>query len=150
MDLESVAVVIDGKQWEKDLPDMGDLELFVAPWENAAYNRALDKQVRALPANLRPDGAVEPAAFYRCVGIAMSRAILFDWRNLKVGGAEQPFDRKFAEQILTDQKYKPFRDAVVAASRRVQQGVRAADEALEGNSAPSSPGSGTGEGTATD
>jgi len=57
-------------------------------------------------------------------------------------------DKAFAEQLLTDHKYKPFRDGVIAAARRVQQGVKAAEEALEGNSAASSDGSETGEATA--
>lgn len=145
MDLESAKVVVVGKQWEKDLPDMGDLELLVSPWENAAYNRQLDKLVRALPPNLRQDGAVEPGAFYRCVGRAMSTTVIHGWRNLKVGGVELPFDPKTAEPYLTNQEYKPFRDAVVAAARRVQQGVKAGEEVLEGNSERSLSGSETGD-----
>ena len=147
MDIESAVVVTEGKQWEKDLPEMDDLELLIAPGENSAYQRELDKRVRALPPNLRADGAVEPGAYYRCVGLAIGKAVLFGWRNFKVGGKPVDFDPKVAEPYLIDQKYKPFRDAVVTAARRVQQGVKKAEEDLVGNSSASSPGKGTGEAT---
>ncbi len=147
MDIEQAVVVIDGKQWQKDLPELGDLEVLVAPWENAAFDRALQKGIKALPPALRADGVVEPAAYFRVVGKVMARTILFDWKNFRAGGADKPFDAVYAEALLVDQKYKPFRDGVIAAARRVQLGIKAEEETLLGNSGTSSPGSGTGEAT---
>lgn len=149
MDIESTAVVIDGKQWEKDLPECGDLEVLVAPWDNAAFEKALNKGIRALPPALRADGQVDPAAYYRCVGSAMVKAVLFDWRNLNVGGVSRDFDKGLAQSLLTDQRYRPFRDGIITAAKRVQQGVKAEEEAVLGNSEASSDGNATGEATQT-
>jgi hypothetical protein len=137
MDIESVVVVVEGKQWEKDLPELGDLEVYVAPYENAAFERELAKRIGALPPAQRADGRVEPSAFYRCVGFALARTVLFDWKNFRAGGADKPFDKAYVEALLIDPKYKTFRDGVVMAARRVQQGIKSETEALEGNSVAS-------------
>lgn len=147
MDIETAVVVIDGQQWEKDLPELGDLEVLVAPWENPAFDRAMQKGVRALPAGLRADGNIEPAAYFRVVGTVMAKTILFGWKNFKLAGEDKPFDPAYAQTLLTDPKYKPFRDGVVAAAKRVQLGVKAEQDQLLGNSTASSSGSGTGEAT---
>lgn len=149
MDIEDNTVVIDGKEWVKDIPDMDDLELLVAPWENAAFKRDLQKKIRALPAGLRPDGAVDPVAYERCVGMAMVKTILFDWRNMKAGGQEKAFDKEYAQSLLTDPTKQPFKDAVVVASKRVQRGVKEEEKALEKNSSSTSLGSETSAQTPT-
>jgi hypothetical protein len=87
MDIQSTVVVVEGQQWQKDLPDLGDIELLVAPWENKAFERELQKQIMALPAGLRPDGRVDPFAYYGCVGRTISKTILFDWKNFQDGEA---------------------------------------------------------------
>jgi hypothetical protein len=50
------------------------------------------------------------------------------------GGAIIPFSRAAALPYLTDQRFRNFRDGVIAAARRVQTGYKAADEAIEKNS----------------
>lgn len=149
MDIESVAVVLDGKQWEKDLPELGDFEVLVAPWENPAFEKAMQKGVRALPPALRADGNVDPAAYYRVLGKAIARTVLFDWKNYRTGGADKPFDAAYAEMVLTDPHYRTIRDGVIAAAKRVQLGVKAVEDDLLGNFAASSAGSATGEATPT-
>lgn len=149
MDLEKATVATEGQQWVKDLPECDDLEVLVAPWENRAFNRELQKQVQKLPPAMRPGGVAEPNEYYRCVGIAIAKTILFDWRNLKLGGVEKPFDRAWALQMLPDQQYRPLRDGIVDAAKRLQLRIKSDDEAIEGNSKTSSPGSGTGEATPT-
>lgn len=150
MDMENAMVVTDGRSWEKNLPELGDFEVQVAPWENPAYEREIQKRISALPAGLRADGRVDPAAFYKCQGYAMARTIVFDWKNYKLGGVEKAFDKAYAETILIDPKYKPIRDGIIVAARRVQLGVKALDEDLQGNSLASSPGSASGEAIKTD
>jgi hypothetical protein len=147
MDIETAVVVTEGKQWEKDLPELGDLEVLVAPWENAAFERALGKGIRALPPAQRANGNIDPVAYYGVVGRAMAKTILFDWKNMKAGGSDKPFDAAYSLALLTDPKAKPFRDGVVAAAKRVQLGVKAEEDELLGNSATSSSGSATGEAT---
>jgi hypothetical protein len=142
--MESTAVVIEGKDWQKDLPDLGDLEVFVAPWENAEFEKVTTKLTRALPAALRPDGVAEPNSWYIIVGKGIARTVLFDWKNYKIGGVEKPFDAKFAETVLTDRRYRTVRDGVIAAAKRVQLGVKTEEAAVVGNSPTSSPGSATG------
>jgi hypothetical protein len=145
MDIRSTAVVVEGQQWQKDLPDLGDIELLVAPWENKAFERELQKQITALPAGLRPDGRVDPFAYYGCVGRTISKTILFDWKNFQDGDAIIPFSRAAALPYLTDQTFRNFRDGVIAAARRVQTGYKESDEAIEKNSVPSSTGAAAGE-----
>lgn len=145
MDIRSTANVVEGQVWQGELPDLGDLEVLVAPWENKAFERELQKRITALPPGLRPDGRVDPGAYYRCVGVAISKTILFDWKNFTDGGVAKPFDRPYAEQLLVDPVYRTFRDGVIAAARRTQQGVTAADAEIAGNSTASSSGAATGE-----
>ncbi|MCK1402024.1 hypothetical protein IVB45_17525 [Bradyrhizobium sp. 4] len=149
MDIESAVVVTDGQQWQKDLPELGDLEVLVAPWENPAFERAMQKGIRALPPALRADGNIDPTAYGKVLGRAIARTVLFGWRNFTSGGVEKPFDAAYAEQLLSDAKYKPFRDGVMAAARRVQQGVKAEDEAVLGNLLTSSSGSVSGAQTSS-
>ncbi|MBR0855487.1 hypothetical protein [Bradyrhizobium liaoningense] len=141
MDIQSAVVVLDGKQWEKDLPDLGDLEVLVGPWENPAFERAMQKGIAALPPALRAGGQVEPAAYRRVLGRAIARTILFGWRNYTDGGVAKDFDAEYAETVLTNPLYKPFLDGVVVAAKRVQVGAKAETEDLVGNSQPSSTGS---------
>lgn len=151
MEISSVAVVTDVqlRQWEKDLPEMDDLEVLVAPWDNAAFERAVTKGIKALPAAQRADGNIDPAAYYRVVGDAMLRTILFGWKNFKDGGVDKPFDQATARPYLVDKTYQPFRDAVVVAAKRVQLGIKTAETELVGNSSTSSPGSASGEVTSS-
>lgn len=147
MDIENATVVTEGRQWEKDLPDLGDLEVLVAPWENPEFDRMVQKLTRALPPALRPDGVVEPRSWTIILGKAIARTILFDWKNYKLGGVEKPFDQEYAEAVMTNPKYKPVRDAVITAAKRVQLGVKAQEEQVLGNSQRSSPGSENGQAT---
>lgn len=149
MDIRSAVVVIDGKQWEKDLPELGDLELLVAPWENPAFERAMQKGIAALPPALRAGGQVEPAAYKRVLGRAIARTILFGWKNYTDGGVEKEFDAAYAETILTDPSLKPFLDGVIVAAKRVQVGAKAETEDTVGNSLPSSTGSASGAQTSS-
>lgn len=149
MDIENAVVVIDGREWQKDLPDLADLEVLVAPWENPAFERAMQKGIRALPAALRADGNIDPTAYAAVLGRAIARTIVFDWKNLKVGGAEQPFDAAYAEKLLVNPQLKPLRDGIMAAAKRVQQGVKSETEGLVGNSPPISTGSASGAQTSS-
>ena len=133
MNLNSVAIVTDGKFWQKDLPELDDLELQVAPWDNAAFTRLLQKKIQALPRSQRANGNIDPAAYDRCVGATMAETILFDWKNLIVGGTARPFDRALAAELLTDPKYRVFRDGVIVAARRAQESVTEDEAELAGN-----------------
>jgi hypothetical protein len=134
MDIASTVVATEGQSWQKDLPDLGDLELLVAPWENPAFERTMQKLIRALPAGLRADGNVEPAAYRRALGTAMSKTIIFGWKNFTDGGIEVPFTAETAAKYLTDPRYKPLSDGVIAAAKRAQLGVKADQDATVGNS----------------
>src|SRR4051794_13750263 len=107
MDIENATVATDGRQWEKDLPELGDLEVLVAPWENDAYEALQQKLINALPAALRADGRVQPRAFYTIQGKCMARTLLFGWKNYNLGGKDVPFEAKYAESVLIDPKYRP-------------------------------------------
>ena len=149
MDIGSTKVALEGRRWEKDLPELGDLEVLVAPWENKAFDRVMQKQIGLLPPGLRPDGRVEPAAYYRCLGVTIARTILFDWKNANFGNGDVAFDAAFAETVLINPEYRVLRDGIVAAARRVQQNVKATEDDLAGKSLPISPGNETGAPTPT-
>jgi hypothetical protein len=141
MDIETTVVETEGKVWQKDLPELGDLEVQVAPWENPAFERAMQKGIRALPPALRPDGQVEPGAYGRVLGRAIARTIIFDWKNFVLGGVDKPFSAELAEELLVQPKYKVVRDGIIAAAKRAQLGQKADQDAIVGNSSQSSPGS---------
>lgn len=147
MKVENARVVTDGRQWEKELPACDDLEVLVAPWENRAYEDLQQKLISQLPPALRADGRVKSGPFYIIQGKCIARTLLFDWKNFNMGGKDVPFDAKFAETILIDPQYRPVRDGIIEAAKRVQSGVKAEDEEIEKNSAASLPGGASGEAT---
>jgi hypothetical protein len=106
MDIQTTLVVVEGKEWQKDIPDLGDIELLVAPWENKAAERELQKQIGALPPAMRADGRIDPNAYYGCVGRMIAKAILFDWKNFTDGGKPVAFSRDAALPYLTDQRFR--------------------------------------------
>jgi hypothetical protein len=149
MDIESTVVVVDGKEWQSELPDLGDLKVLVAPWENPAFERAMQKGIKALPQALRADGNIEPAAYRRVLGTVIAKTILFGWENYAIGGVAKPFEQTYAEQMLKDPRYRVFTDGVIMAAKRVQLGIVAEQTDIVGNSQTSSSGSGTGDQTSS-
>lgn len=145
MDLNKATVVTEGRVWQKNLPELGDLELEVGPWENAAYQRKLQILLAALPREARRGGNVDPVTFKRLSGQAMVGTTLFGWRNLNLDGAVVPFDDANATKFLTEPKYALFYDGAVVAAKRTQDGITADQDALAGNSATSSLGGESGE-----
>jgi hypothetical protein len=145
MDIDATKVVLEGKVWETELPELGDLEVLVAPWENAAFERAMSKAIGALPPAMRAGGKIDPIAFARIQGEVMSKTILFGWRNFTAAGTAVEWSAEVAKKYLTDPKFRVLRDGVVVAARRVQAGITADEEAALGNSPKSSPGSESGD-----
>lgn len=144
MDIEKTEVVIEGTSWQNQLPELDDLEVLVAPWENAKFEKAMQKGIKALPPALRAGGDVDPAAYNRVLGRAIARTILFGWKNFKSAGADVPFSAEVAETYLVNPKYKPFRDGIVVAARRAQAGLAEEEAEIVGNSPSASTGNGTG------
>lgn len=133
MDIETTAIVTEGQQWQQDLPELGDLEVLVAPWDNKAFKRALQKKLQALPRGLRAGGNIDPATFDRCTGEVMPGTIIFGWKNFHLGGKPVEFSDAIAKTYLADPKFRVVFDGVIVAAKRVMEGDLADREAVEGN-----------------
>lgn len=149
MDIRSARLAFEGRVWIGDLPDMEDLRLLVAPWENRAYTAIMDRKVRALPPNLRmtSGGGIDRAAVERITAEAISEAILFGWENFTDGGQAVEWTKERALEYLRAPEYRSFMDAVIVASQRAARVLAEKAAQTEGNSSSSPAGAATGAST---
>lgn len=130
-------------RWVDNLPEMKpEVRLMVRGMstpEFAAAQSRLQRQVT--PDEKLANGDLKPDIALRIMGTAIVEAVLLDWEGLTSGGKKLPYSEKTAIELMTDRNYRKFQDAVVYASRVVDNGRAAADEELMGNSSSSSDGS---------
>jgi hypothetical protein len=122
---------LEAGDWVKNIPDMGDLELKVRGLGNADYRRRQAALFRTLPRSGRAQGVIDPADADRIEAILLVETVLVDWRGL-IGDDDQPipYSKEFAQKLLTEPDYRPFRAAVAWAASVVAEGLaedRAAD-----------------------
>lgn len=140
MKLSSLKVNSDTNQngrWVKDLPDLGDIEVFIRSNNNPQYRRHMQALVRALPASKRKKGVVDPLEMDRINGICLAHDALCGdgWRNFQdENGVDIPFDAKTAEKIMLDPDMRKFRDGVFVAASQVDEEDEEDNAATEKNS----------------
>jgi hypothetical protein len=141
MKLSSLKVNSDTNQngrWVKDLPDLGDIEVFVRSSSNAQYRRHQQALIRALPPIKRRGGVVDPIEMDRINAICLAHDALCGegWRNFQDDeGADIPFDAKTAEKMMLDPEYKKLREGVFVAASQVDEEDQEDNAATEKNSA---------------
>jgi hypothetical protein len=140
-DLEIDVDKLEQGDWVENIPDMGDLRLKVRGSENADFRALQQKLLRAVPRGQLRDGRVPPEVSDRITATLLLETVLLDWDGL-VGGNDEPipYSKEMAAKLLTDPKYRRFRNAVAWAADVVAERTKEDDEAMEGNSSASSSG----------
>jgi hypothetical protein len=125
-------------RWVSNLPDLGDIEVFVRSINNPQYRRHQQALVRALPPSKRRSGIVDPLEMDRITSICLAHDALCGdgWRNLQdESGADISFDPKTAEQMMLDPDMRRLRDGVFIAASQVEDENEDDNKATEKNSA---------------
>jgi hypothetical protein len=140
MKLSSLKVNADTNQnarWVKDLPDLGDIEVFVRSINNPQYRRHQQALVRALSPNAKRKGIVDPLEMDRINSICLAHDALCapGWRNLQdESGVDVPFDAKTAEKMMLDPEFRKFREGVFVAASQVDEENEEENKDTEKNS----------------
>jgi predicted glycosyl hydrolase (DUF1957 family) len=144
MDLEDIEVDVGKEGWIDKIPQMDDLELHVAAWENPSFKKMRKRMIDARPRNERSEGLPQDV-LDQINGICMLETILKDWKNVRLKGVEQPYSKDLAKKLLTSTAWGEFRDACQWAAQKVAKVQAATEKVIEGNSPASSPGGASGE-----
>jgi hypothetical protein len=124
-------------RWVKDLPDLGDVEVFVRSINNPQYRRHQQALIRALSPNAKRKGVVDPLEMDRINGICLAHDALSGegWRNLQdENGVAIPFDAKTAEQFMLNPDMRKFREGVLVAASQVDEEDQEDNTVTEKNS----------------
>lgn len=131
MDIADIAVDTDKIEqgaWVDEIPEMGELRLKVRGTNNADYQRMMQKLVGAIPRAKRQGGRIDPIEIEKVAAVCMHATVLLDWDGLRVGGQPAPYSKELAHTLLTDPKYRRFRNAVAWAAGEID-GTNAEAEA---------------------
>lgn len=128
MKLDSVKidpVAIEQGQWVADIPDMGDLKLKVRGVDNSDYRLLQGRLLRAVPRAQRLE--LSPEQQDEIAAKLLLETCLIDWANVTdEAGAEIPYSKELAADLLTKPEFARFRNAVAYAAATV--GEQKADE----------------------
>lgn len=134
---------VEGGEWIGDIPDMDDLRLHVRGMNNAAYRALYDKLIRAIPFKRRRKG-LSAADRERVENECLIETVLLGWDNLnepdkpnggghKVKGAQIPYTKDLARELITNPDSVAFRNAIIYAANIVGEIKDEENEALEKN-----------------
>lgn len=125
---------VNNGEWVGDLPHMGDLRVKVRGMGSDAYVQAQSKRIRALPlAERNRDGSPSAESMKRIVAESVHEAVLLDWDGLTADNQPFPYDGAVALSWLTDPDYIQFLEAVLYATRIVDNGRAAIEGDLAKN-----------------
>lgn len=133
MDLSELKSDAERSDWVREIPDMGDLALHVRGIGNADYRKLMTKLVDAVPRSKKVQGRIEPTEMDRIQATCLNSTVLLGWDNLNSGGKAVPYDKETASKLLTDPKFRRFRDAVIWAATLVAETEEEADAEDAGN-----------------
>lgn len=114
--------------WVSDIPDMGALRLKVRGIGNSDFRKMQNRLIEAEPRQYKVGGRIAPDRQDNIQSLCLLHTVLIDWDGLR-DEIEQPipYSKDLARELLTDPRYKRFRDAVTWAAS-----VVADDIALDG------------------
>lgn len=124
-DIEVDPVRIEQGEWVSDIPEMGELRLRVRGIGNADWRRIQSKLQDAVPRQHRVGNRIDPVEQDRIVNICLQGACLLDWDGVEGDGEPLPYSKEMAAELLTNPKYRRFRDAVLWAATVVGEAVAA-------------------------
>jgi len=120
-DIEQNPIAIEQGDWVDNLPEMGNLRVKVRGVNNSDWRRLWAKLVDAVPRNKREGNKPSTDELDRINTICLRDCSLIDWDGLDDG----PYSKEMANTLLTDPKYRAFRDAVFWAATKVGETVAA-------------------------
>lgn len=127
--------------WVDDIPEMGDLRLKVRGFGNSDFRKMQGRLYDAEPRQNKVGGRLAPERQDFITARCMLHTILIDWDNVEDANGKVPYSRELAETMLTDPKYRRFRDAVSYAATVVAETSELDQKDSSGNSETPSSGS---------
>ena len=114
------STLVEGGEWIKDIPDMGELELRVRGIGNTDYQQMQTKLYLATPRGERVGGRLSPKAAARIQAQCLAATVLLDWKGITDDAGEPvPFSKGEALKLLQNPDYVALRDGVVWAAGQV-------------------------------
>lgn len=137
MDLNDIKVddeKISAGEWVGDLEGMGDIKFLVKGMTAPDVEAYMALKLRALTKKDRDrQGRPSFKATLRVTKEVLVEKVLLDWANIANGGQEVPYSKEMARNLIFDDKYKKFADAISAAATIVDNGNAEVTEDVSGN-----------------
>ncbi len=136
MELNDIAIdvaKVEEGDWVDNIPDMGTLRLKVRGIDNNDFTKLMRKLMQAVPRKKKLGGNIDPEELDTISAKCLHQTVLIDWDGVIINGAETPYSKDLAKELLTNPKWKRFREAVVYAATQVGQQDQAAKEEDLGN-----------------
>lgn len=110
-------------EWIKDIPNLGDIELKVRGLNSDTYRAFIrDKEKTAPLTDRAVGGGLKDEVLKGYVKEALYEVILLDWRNFESDGAQIPYSKEVAKELLENPFNELLVDSVVWAARVVDEG----------------------------
>lgn len=124
--------VIDTGTWVGDFDEAPGVELLVLGMQSKDARKALEQKQAKVRASNRGKPLSE-AQIAQCVRETLAEVVLKDWRGLKDGGKELPYDQKLAKKWLLSRNGEPFTKLVLQAAQQVDSHASEFVEAVTKN-----------------
>lgn len=108
------------------IPEMGELCLKVRGTDNADYRRMYSKLANAIPRVRRQDMSEHDKVHAQC----LNATCLLDWDGVDGPDGPVPYSKAQATELLTNPKWRKFREAVSWAAGMVGE-QKAEEQALD-------------------
>ncbi len=132
MDLNKIA--LDDKKVEEGIwVEVDDTtSLLIARIGNKRFNEIMTREQKPLRRAIR-NGTVPDSVSEKILIKAMAGAILLDWRGLTLDGVEVPYSKQKCIEILSDTRFRDFREFVLEYANDAEQYREELIEEAEGN-----------------
>ncbi len=135
-------VKLEQGDWVDKIPLMGELRLRVRGVNNADYRKLQATLLDAEPRQFKRDGRLRPDRQDALQATLLMNTVLIDWEGvLDENDQPIPYSKEMAKTLLTEPRYRNFRDAVAWAASVVADEVQEEIEADGKNSPQPSGGS---------
>lgn len=134
-DLSLDASQIETGAWVQDIPELGNIRIKTRGLGNADWRRLAAKLALAVPRS-KKDGSgmiTDPEERDRITTECLVQTALITWEGLTAGGQAVPFSQVKARELLSDPRFRRFRDGCLYAASQVAEGMGEAVEAAEKN-----------------
>jgi len=145
-DLEVDADAVEKGAWVDDIPDVQGLRLKVRGAYNNEWRRMQAKLLESVPRKKKVGGRLEQEENDAIMTKCLLNCCLLDWDGLDdKDGTVIPYSKEKARELLTDPRYKRFRDSVIWAAQVVGDGLEVQTDDTLGNLVKLSDGNTVGE-----